>query len=393
MEGMAEMEEKTHALLGASNSHRWLECTPSARAEQLYPDLGSDFAKEGSLAHAIAAKKLKERLGQPVYAEIAEIKELSEFMSGEMEEYTTEYADFVMERYMEAVRNTPEGKVRPHLFVEKRLDYSEWVKDGFGTGDAVILSYDMLEVIDFKYGKGVKVDANNNPQMKLYALGTAEEFSYCYDFDQVRMTIYQPRMGNISSWETYGGDLLEWAERHVKPLATLAWFGEGSRKSGDWCRFCKAKGNCPRFTADCMVEYFMNPNAEALDPKTISRIFGMMSSIKDWVKAIEDKSLADALNGVEIPGYKLVEGKSNRKITDQRGLLIKLTMSGYDSEALMMSRKLKTLTELEKLIGKKKFGKLSQGFIEKPAGKPTLVPVGDKREILNNNDFKDLNYD
>lgn len=390
MEGMDKMEEKKHALLGASSSHRWLECTPSAREEEKYPDQGSEFAREGSLAHAIAAKKLKERLGLPVYAEIQEIKELSEYLSGEMMEYTTDYADFVMQRFEETERNTPEGKVKPHLYVEKRLDYSEWVKEGFGTGDAVIVSWNAVEVIDFKYGKGVKVDAFENPQMMIYALGASQEFDYCYDFDQVLMTIYQPRVGNISSWMAYGSELLEWANNLVRPLATLAWQGEGSRKSGDWCRFCKAKGNCPRFTADCMVEYFMNPNAEGLKPQTMARILGMMPSIKDWVKAIEDKSLADALEGVEIPGYKVVEGRSVRKITDQSGLLVKLTMSGYEGEILMKPRELKGLGELEKIIGKKRFAELSAGFIEKPAGKPTLVPVEDKREILNNNDFKDL---
>lgn len=391
MEKIHEMEkERPHALLGASNSHRWLECTPSARAEEGYPDMGSDFAKEGSLAHAMAARKLKERLGLPTFAETAEIRELSGYMTGEMEEYTSEYADFVMERFQETERNTPEGKVKPHLFVEKRLDYSEWVKEGFGTGDAVILSWNRIEVIDFKYGKGVPVSAGDNTQMKLYALGVAQEYDYCYDFDEIRMTIYQPRIGNISSCDIYGSDLREWAENYVKPLATLAWQGKGARKSGEWCRFCKAKGDCPRFTADCLVEYFMNPNAETLEVRQYSGILGMLPSIKDWIKAIEERSLEMALGGTEIPGYKLVEGRSVRKITDPEKVAAALTWLGATSEDIFRPRELKTLTDLEKHFGKKTFKETCGEWIEKPAGKPTLVPDSDKRNELNKTDFDDI---
>lgn len=384
--------KKQHALLSASGSHRWLNCPPSARLEAEFPDEGSDFAKEGSLAHAIAAKKLKERLGQPTFAETAEIRKLSKDIlpTGEMEEFTDEYVEFVMNRYSEAVRETAEGKLKPQLSIEKILDYSDYVPEGFGTGDAVIVSNGTVEVIDFKYGKGVKVSAEDNTQMKLYALGAIGFFDYCYPFDTVRMTIYQPRISNISSHEISVGELEQWAKNEVEPLARLAWAGKGSRQSGDWCRFCKVKGNCPRLTADSLVSYFINPNAEIVKPSEIGGLLGMMPTIKDWMKAIEDRSLEMAMGGTEIPGYKIVAGRSVRKIKDARMVAAALGMAGGTAEMIFKPRELKTLTELEKIFGKKEFARVCGAYIEKPEGKPTLVPVSDEREIFNNNDFKDL---
>lgn len=384
------METKEHALLSASSSHRWLECTPSARAEEKFADEGSEFAREGSLAHAMAAKKLKESFGMPTFSETAEIRELSEYLSGEMEEYTTEFADYVLERFEEALRFTPMGKARPEIYIEHRLDYSEWVPEGFGTGDAVIVSHDMIEVIDFKYGKGVKVESEGNTQMKLYALGAWSEFSYCYDFAKVRMTVYQPRIGNISSSEITTKDLTEWGYQQVLPLAQIAFQGLGARKSGEWCRFCKAKGDCPRLATDSMVSQLLHPDAGNLTPVELSVLTYRLPIIKDWINAVEERGLELALSGTEIPGFKVVEGRSNRKITDMEAVAEALTGIGATAAEIYRPRELRSLTDLEKTFGKKLFTATCGKWIMKPAGKPTLVSVSDKRETYNNNDFKDL---
>lgn len=386
-----EKEQEGHALLGASSSHRWLECWPSARVERQYSDRSSDFAAEGSLAHAIAAKKLKERIGQAAFSEIAEIRKLSQYLTGEMEEYTEEYADFVMSRFEEARERTPKGRQQPQIFIEQRLDYSRYAEGGFGTGDAVIVSHDTVEIIDLKYGKGVAVDARDNSQMKLYALGAMDFFDYAYDFKEVRMTIYQPRIGNISSWETQAHDIKRWGEETVYPIARFAWEGKGVRKSGEWCRFCRAKGDCPRFAADSVAVGLVNPNAERLTPSEISALLGEIPAIKDWVKAIEDRSLDMALQGTDIPGYKIVEGRSNRKITDTDRVASALRGLGAEDADIFRPRELKTLTDLEKIFGKKRFTQACGDYIEKPAGKPTLVPDGDKREAMNaGSDFEGI---
>ena len=391
MDKLLEMETRDHAILSASSSHRWLECTPSARAEEAYPDEGSDFAREGSLAHAIAAKKLKVELGLPYFSETAEIRALSEYLTGEMEEYTSDYCDFVMEKYLEADRNTAEGAVRPTIFIEKRLDFSKWVPEGFGTGDAVIVSDGLVEVIDFKYGKGVAVSAENNSQMMLYALGAVDELDYCYPFDTVRMTIYQPRIGNISTWECTVCDLERWAGK-VQALASVAWRGLGARKSGEWCKFCRAKGDCPRLAADNIAVRYVNAGSDMMTEGEISEVLEMLPLMKDWAKAVEERSLELALSGKDIPGYKVVEGRSVRKITDNRGVVFALMSLGAKQEDLFKPMELKTLTELEKMFGKKEFNRLCGGFIEKPAGKPTLVKDSDKRKEINRNDFADLEF-
>lgn len=386
-----EKEPTRHALLGASNSHRWLECTPSARAEEAYPDKGSEYAAEGTLAHALAARSLKKGLGLAHDEEDREINELKDFRTGEMGECVADYHEFVMSRYWDAVRETPEGKVKPEIRIEQRLDYSDWVPDGFGTGDAVIMSYDTVEIIDLKYGKGVKVDATDNPQMKLYALGALAYYDYAFgDIEKVRMTIYQPRVGNISTWETTISELLDWADETVRPTARMAFRGLGARKSGEWCRFCKAKGDCGRLATDSWVNYRKYGTDGDINLKERSTLLAALPAMKDWISSLEARSLEMALQGTEIPGFKVVEGRSVRKIVDKVAVVTKLVMNGYDSEVIMKPKELKNLTDLEQIVGKKEFARLCGEWIEKPAGKPTLVAVADKRESINNNDFKDL---
>lgn len=381
---METKEYKAHALLGASSSHRWLECTPSAIAETRYPDAGSDFAREGSLAHAMCARTLKKQLDRPHEDEDAEIAELSrQYYEPEMEEHVAGYVDFVTSRFEQTKERARRiGDLQPEIMVEQRLDFSRWVPDGFGTGDCVIAGGGMVEVIDFKYGKGVAVEAADNPQMKLYALGAMEMFDYLFDIDIVMMTIYQPRIGNISTWSISASELRRWADEELRPLALLASKGKGIRNSGEWCRFCKAKGDCPKLAAESIDTFELNSDADTLTPEEFSRILPRLDTISDWVNAVKERSLSLAMEGTAIPGYKVVEGRSIRKITDPEKLLEVLTENGVAAEDILKPRELVTLTTLEKVVGKKKLKELSEGCISKPPGKPTLVPDGDKRKAM-----------
>lgn len=381
---METKEYKAHALLGASSSHRWLECTPSAIAETRYPDAGSDFAREGSLAHAICARTLKKQLDRPHEDEDNEIAELSrQYYEPEMEEHVAGYVDFVTSRFEQTKERARRiGDLQPEIMVEQRLDFSRWVPDGFGTGDCVIAGGGMVEVIDFKYGKGVAVEAADNPQMKLYALGAMEMFDYLFDIDIVMMTIYQPRIGNISTWSISASELRRWADEELRPLALLASKGKGIRNSGEWCRFCKAKGDCPKLAAESIDTFELNSDADTLTPEEFSRILPRLDTISDWVNAVKERSLSLAMEGTAIPGYKVVEGRSIRKITDPEKLLEVLTENGVAAEDILKPRELVTLTTLEKVVGKKKLKELSEGCISKPPGKPTLVPDGDKRKAM-----------
>ena len=257
---MESVLRPAHALLGASSSHRWLHCTPCARLEAAVPDSGSSFAREGSLAHAMGARTLKRMLGLPHDGEDEEIAGLwDEFHTPEMDAHVEGYAGFVATRYADARKRAGDtGRLLPDILIEQCLDYSPWVPEGFGTGDAVIAGEGVLEIIDLKYGKGVPVSAMNNTQMMLYALGVYDLLDYAFGFREVVMTIYQPRLGNVSTWNMPMAGILRWAEEKARPAAELAWRGEGERKAGGWCRFCKVKAGCPaRVASD--FDGFFNP--------------------------------------------------------------------------------------------------------------------------------------
>lgn len=381
---MEKSNIKAHAMLGASSSHRWLHCTPSAVAESVYPDSGSDFAREGTLAHALAAKALKGIFGRKTEDEDQEIAELSErYLTGEMEEHVEGYVNFVCQRFEEAKeRSARTHGCSPEIRIEARLDYSDWVEDGFGTGDALIIGGGVLEIIDLKYGKGVAVDAERNTQMMLYALGAGIAYDYAFDIDVVRMTIYQPRLGNLSSWEIPADELMRWAEEDLRPLAMLAAKGKGARCSGEWCRFCKAKGDCPRLAADSLSLFELNADAETIPGDLLPSILGKLDTVKDWVKAVEERSLARALGGERIEGFKIVEGRSVRKITDPDGAAAALMAAGAEEDQVWRPRELRTLTELEKIFGKKGFATACGEYVEKPKGKPTLVAESDRRKAI-----------
>lgn len=378
----------THALLSPSASHRWLNCTAAPRLEEGVKDEGSEYAAEGTLAHAYCACKLKSFLGLPTDDEAKEIAEYAKYFTGEMDEYTDVYATIVLEKYNAARSKTADAQ----LLVETRLDFSEWVPEAFGTADAIIIADGCMEVIDFKYGKGVKVSAEENPQMMIYALGAFGRFSFDYRIDRVRMTIVQPRIDNLSEYELSAEDLLDWSINTLMPKAKEAYSGEGKQNPGTWCQFCKVKNQCRVLADKCK-------DVVAVDPKLItpeelaSDVLPMVPLVKTWISGVEDYALAQALSGVKLPGWKIVEGRSVRKITDQEAAAAALNKAGFESEAIFKPQELRTITDLEKLVGKKQFAAICGDLIDKPTGKPTLAPESDKRKAIDPvaDDFKEVN--
>lgn len=346
---------RKHAILSASGAHRWLNCPPSARLEQQFPDETSAYAAEGTKAHKIAEGILLDKIDEPTPDEM-----------NEMHEHVSRYVEVVMEKL------TPGAD----LYVEQYLDFSPWVPEGFGTGDAVIVSDEAIEIVDLKYGKGVKIDAEGNPQLRLYALGAYNQFGALYDFDKVRVTIVQPRLDHISSEELTVEELLKWGEE-IKPIAQKAFKGEGEFNPGPHCRFCKARRSCR-----ARAEYHMNlaryefKEPALLSVEEIAEILKQADDLAAWAKEVKEHALTLAFrDGVKIPGWKVVEGRSTRKIADEAALAEKLAAEGVDPFKKVM----KTLTELEKTVGKKRFAELADGLIVKPPGKPTLVEEADKR--------------
>lgn len=357
----------THAILSASGAHRWLACTRSARIEAELPDNAGAAAAEGTLAHEVAEQRLKNLLAkEPITIKLDEI-------NAEMQEAVDRYVDTCMEKINEAWRESPDAEVH----VEERLDFSEWVPEGFGTGDMVIMSDEYIEVIDLKYGKGVPVSAVENPQMRLYALGLYAKYGTLYGADKVRMTIVQPRLDSISSDELTVKELLAWGNDVVGPKAQLAWKGKGDFVAGDHCRFCKARATCRK-----LAEYELEGIKEDTRPAQltdieIAEIVQRADDIKKWLTSVEEFALQQALDGTEWPGLKVVAGRSVRKITDAERAAELLTSGGYTD--IYKPQELKTLTALEKLVGKKKLADMLADVLDKPAGKPTLVPESDKR--------------
>ena len=377
-----------HSRFPASASHRWMNCPGSIRlSEQVPQETTTSYAEEGTLAHAIAEQKLLIAIDKTVKA--SELKKLTKdpMYDGEMDEATTFYAGLVMEHYNAAGDSA-------ELMIEQRVDFSDWVPDGFGTSDAIIVNDDTIEVIDLKYGKGVRVDAEGNSQMRLYALGACAMFGDLYDFEKVRMTIVQPRLDHVSTEEIDLHDLLEWAKVYVVPAALEAAKDDAPLAAGDWCRWCPARAIC-RKRAEANLElarYDFQPG-DLLEPDEIAEILGKVDELTKWAADIEAYALQQALNGEHYDGYKLVEGRSVRKYKDELQVAEKLKAEGF-SEAVLYERKLLGITAMEKLVGKKKFTETLGDLVEKPAGKPVLVPESDKREAINSAaqaaaDFKD----
>lgn len=378
-----------HALLSPSAAHRWMNCTAAPLLEKDVEDKGSTFAEEGTLAHAYCAKKLKEFLGLAVDEEKAEIAQLDEqYHSGEMDEYTDTYKTIVLEKFNAVRAKTKDAQ----LLVEVKLDFSHYVPDAFGTSDAIIIADGMMEVIDFKYGKGVKVSAVENPQMMIYALGAWDLFNFEYDIRKVRMTIVQPRIDNLSEFELDAADLINWAVDELQPKANEAYAG-GKQKPGNWCQFCKIKANCKALSSMCIEAQQANPDPRKISKEVMeSTILPLLSTIKTWLTGVEEYSLEQALSGVQYRGFKIVEGRSIRKITNPTAVMELLGKEGVAKEAYIKPTELRSITDLEKLIGKKRFCTICAEYINKPQGKPTLVPESDKRPAFNQaaDDFKDI---
>ena len=353
------------------------------------PDVSSGFAVEGTLAHAYCAKKLKTFLGLPTDLEDKEIAELAEYHTGEMDEYTDTYATIVIEKYNAARAITPDAQ----LLVETRLDFSDHIPDSFGTADAIIIADGTMDVIDFKYGKGVKVSAVENPQMMIYALGAYDKFSFEYRIDRVRMTIVQPRIDNLSDFELSVAALMEWTDTVLTPKAQEAFSGNGTQMPGEWCRFCKVKCRCRALTEQSLKTALAKPDPKLLTPEELAAdVLPNLETIKTWLSGVEEFALHTALSGTALPGWKVVEGRSTRKITAPDAVSTALQEAGIQRDLIYKPQELLSITELEKLVGKKHFASLCSQWISKPQGKPTLVPESDKRQAINTveDDFADI---
>lgn len=383
-------EEKAHAVLSASSSHKWLVCTPSARLEEKFPNKTSEYMAEGTLAHEIAEFKVRSYFLEPIskatYTRRLNKFKKEEHFDNEMLSHTDTYLEFIKG---EALKTSS----RPFIAVEQRVDFSKYVPEGFGTADCVLISGDTLQVIDFKYGKGVKVEAEGNPQMKLYALGVLEQYGMFYNIKYIKMSIVQPRIDNISSYEMSIGELLDWGEKVVKPQAQKAFMGLGNYVQGEHCRFCRARGACEfRAKENMKVVEEIQETTGIVSNNELGEMLTKADGIEQWIKDIRAYALEQLLKGEEVHGWKAVEGKSNRKIVDVDKAFEILEANGFE-QAILYERKPITLTQLEKIVGKTKLTETIGDYIEKPKGAPTLAKESDKREpfrVSAAEEFKDL---
>ncbi len=369
-----------HAVLSASSSYRWLACPPSAQECAKLPDTPSEFAIQGTDAHSLCEYKVLSALGR----DAADPTKGLTFFDEEMAECTDEYAQYVMEQVETAKASCKD----PLIMIEQRLDFSKWVPGGFGTGDCLIVADDTLTVIDYKHGLGVLVDAEKNPQMMCYALGALNLFDGIYDIRRVSMTIFQPRRDNVSTCTMSKEELLQWAETVLKPTAELAAKGEGEYKAGDHCRFCKIKATC-RKRAEYNLELarydFAVPST--LQDEEIEAVLSKADELVNWAGDVKEYALQQALSGKQWDGWKLVEGRSNRRYVSEEAVAAKVEDAGFDP----YEKKLLGITAMTKQLGKKRFEELLSDLVEKPQGKPVLVPESDKRPAMHTaaDDFND----
>lgn len=373
------MPPEVHSVLGASAADRWMNCTPSAQLTAGMEDEATTFAAEGTAAHALCEwkvrKALKMRAGR---------RPTSDYWTDEMEEFTDDYRDFIMDLVGQAKLTCKD----PVTLIEQHLDFSCYVPDGFGTGDFLLVADRELNVVDFKYGRGVAVYADHNPQMMLYALGALNLFDCLYDIEQVTMTIFQPRLSSISTWTISAEELYKWAEEVLRPKAELAAKGEGEFISGSWCRFCKARNTC-RDRAESFLELtrmeFQPP--ALLSDEEVAEVMEKADELSKWASDVMAYAQAEAIeNGKHWDGYKLVEGRSVRKFSDEAKVEAAAKEAGYTD---IYNKSLITLTAFEKLMGKKTFADVLGQYVTKPAGKLTLVPVSDKRPEVSVNTVND----
>ncbi|MBO4456682.1 MAG: DUF2800 domain-containing protein [Butyrivibrio sp.] len=368
-----------HAFLSASASHRWLNCPPSAKLCAGISDESSAFAQEGTDCHELCAFLVENALGKKV----SDPRENLTYYNTEMQFCAESYRDFVLEQYEKAKEYCPD----PLIFIEQRLDFSRYVKDGFGTGDCVIIADEVLHIIDYKHGLGVLVESKGNTQMMCYALGALEAFDDLYDIDRIEMTIFQPRKANISTWSITKQELLKWAEEVLKPTAELAYEGKGEFNAGEHCKFCKVRATC-RKRAEKNLELaqydFKMPSS--LGNTEIAAILPRIDQLISWGGDVKEYALSKAKTGTHFDGFKLVEGRSTRKYTDEDAVAKRVKEAGFDP----YEKKLYSITAMSNLLGKKNFEELLGDLIYKAPGKPTLVPESDKRPVMSTaaDDFK-----
>lgn len=367
-----------HAVLSASSSERWINCPPSARLCEAYEDKGSDYAAEGTDAHTLCEYRLKQALGIPAEDPIENLSWYNE----EMEECAAGYAAYVVE-LLETAKQTCSD---PVVMIEQRVDFSRWVQEGFGTADCILIADGVLNIVDYKHGKGVEVSAEGNTQLSLYSLGALEIFDGIYDIDRVCVHIFQPRKSNVVSSMMDKADLYEWADTELTEKAQLAYEGQGFFSCGEWCRFCKAKAECrERAEVNLALARYEFQSPTLLDDEEIADILGKVDALTAWASDVKEYALQQAISGKEWTGWKLVEGRSNRKYTSEAAVASTVEGAGFDP----YERKVLGVTAMQKMLGKTRFEELLAPYIEKPQGKPTLVPESDKRLAMNTakNDF------
>lgn len=371
MTELNDHKDRAHALLSASSAHRWLECPPSAVANEAYPDQETSFANEGTLAHEVA-----EWVASGKSKNHTLDKGQDEGITKEMVFCAQEYADYIDEQ-----KKSNDAIV----LLEQRVDFSPWVPDGFGTCDCIIIQDETLTIIDYKYGQGVMVSATNNPQMKLYALGAMNDYGIAMDVKKIELHIFQPRMNNVSTDTLTVEELMEWAEKTVKPTAEKAIQGKGKYAPGEHCRFCQHGGKCRALTKLC-TEYLdthgLRVALPVLAPHEVADVLRMEPMVSLWLKKVKEQAITTLMNGEELPGYKLVEGKlGNRKWVDEQKVMETLRVAGY-SHVEITETKLLSPSGMDKAIGKKKVAELLEGHIERAPGAPTIAPITDKRPAL-----------
>lgn len=396
METQINHSKRAHALLSASGASRWLNCTPSAKLEDVYGEkITSSYAAEGTLAHELSELYIKHDVLNSISDEEfnAKFEDImsNELFSDEMLEMVPVYVDYCTSEYVAARQDN----IYATLEIEQRVDLREFVPESFGTADCIIINDKIMEVIDLKYGKGVPVYAQHNKQGMLYALGALRKYDTLYDIEVVKITIIQPRINNISTWEISVDELLDWANSVLKPRAEMAFRGEGELAVGDWCKFCSVKNRCRALYEEQLklAKYeFQDP--ELLTDEEISDILTRAPQLVEWINSITEYAQRRAIENDKIwPGFKLVAGISKRKWADEN-TVVEAIFSRFPeaTEDQVFNTKLRTISDLEKTFGKKRVAEVLSDVIIKPQGKPTLVPDSDKRPALGLedaiNDFK-----
>ncbi|WP_370222041.1 DUF2800 domain-containing protein [Cytobacillus sp.] len=376
--------DRAHALLSASASHRWLACTPSVRLEEQFPDSTSEYAEEGTLAHEIAELKLRKHFVEPISQRAFNTRlnkmKKHELYQDEMLKHTDTYLE-----YLQGIAISLSAA--PYVAVEKRINYSSYAPEGFGTVDCLIIGGETLYVTDFKYGKGVAVSAEDNPQMKLYALGAFLEYSFLYPIKEIKLAIIQPRLNSISEFILTVEELLSWGEE-IKPAAKKAFDGEGDFVPGEHCKFCRAKAKCrARAEEFSALADFTSLKPPLLTDEEVGQMLEKGQHVESWIKALKEYALAECLKGNNISGWKAVEGRGTRAYADIDSAFNHLRVNGVD-EAILYERVPLTVPKLEKELGKKEFRELLEeaGHVVKSAGKPTLAPISDKRQAVGSPD-------